>query len=112
MALARRGSGKRLASGNRAPEMRFLAEDNPAVQEVLANGGFYDGSSGHTISGLFPRWYWAHEGDYYLGSPLSELVQINGQTAQWFDGGQLIATAEGRCSTGALGNGLPSRSRA
>jgi lipoprotein-anchoring transpeptidase ErfK/SrfK len=89
------GSGKRLASGNRTPEMRFLAADDPAVQDVLANGGFYDSASGHTISGAFLDWYWTHEGDYYLGSPLSEPVQIGGQTAQWFDGGQLIETEDG-----------------
>jgi lipoprotein-anchoring transpeptidase ErfK/SrfK len=89
------GSGKRLASGNRAPEMRFLAADDPVVQEVLANGGFYDSASGHTISGAFLDWYWAHEGDYYLGSPLSEIVEVDGHTAQWFDGGLLIETADG-----------------
>lgn len=89
------GSGKRLASGNRSPEMRFLAADDPVVQEVVANGGFYDSASGHTISGAFLDWYWAHEGDYYLGSPLSEIVEVDGQTAQWFDGGLLIETADG-----------------
>ena len=89
------GSGKRLASGNRSPEMRFLAADDPAVQEIVGNGGFYDSVSGHTISGAFLDWYWAHEGDYYLGSPLSEIVEVGGQAAQWFDGGLLIETADG-----------------
>ncbi|MFN8661075.1 MAG: L,D-transpeptidase [Thermomicrobiales bacterium] len=89
------GSGKRLASGNRTPEMRFLAADDAAVQEVIANGGIYDSASGHTISGDFLAWYQAHEGDYYLGSPLSEPVQVNGQAAQWFDGGLLIETEDG-----------------
>jgi hypothetical protein len=89
------GSGKRLASGNRTPEMRFLAADDPAVQEIVANGGYYDSVSGHTISGAFLDWYWAHEGDYYLGSPLSEIVEVDGHAAQWFDGGLLIETADG-----------------
>ncbi|MFT4037446.1 MAG: L,D-transpeptidase [Thermomicrobiales bacterium] len=89
------GSGKRLASGSRTPEMRFLAADDPAVQEALANGGTYDAASGHTISGAFLSWYELHEGDYYLGSPLSEPLQVDGQTAQWFDGGLLVETADG-----------------
>lgn len=89
------GAGKRLASGNRTQAMRFLAADDPAVQAVLANGGFYDSASGHTISGAFLEWYWAHEGDYYLGSPLSEIVQVDGHAAQWFDGGLLIESDNG-----------------
>jgi lipoprotein-anchoring transpeptidase ErfK/SrfK len=89
------GSGKRLASGNRTPEMHFLAADDAAVQEVLANGGIYDSASGHTVGGAFLAWYQAHEGDYYLGSPLSEPVQIDGHAAQWFDGGLLIETEDG-----------------
>ncbi|MCA9877338.1 MAG: L,D-transpeptidase family protein, partial [Thermomicrobiales bacterium] len=89
------GAGKRLASGNRAQAMRFLAADDPVVQAVLANGGYYDSTSGHTISGAFLDWYWAHEGDYYLGAPLSEIVQVDGHAAQWFDGGLLIETADG-----------------
>jgi hypothetical protein len=89
------GTGKRLASGNRSPEMRFLAEDDPLVQEIVANGGYYDSATGHTISGAFLDWYWAHEGDFYLGSPLSEIVQVDGHAAQWFDGGLLIETEDG-----------------
>lgn len=93
--LGAHAGGKRLASGNRSPAMRFLAADDPAVQRVLESGGIYDSASGHTISGAFLEWYERHEGDYYLGSPLSEIVTEEGKLAQWFDGGLLIETPEG-----------------
>jgi hypothetical protein len=93
--LGTQSGGKRLASGDRSPGMRPLAADDAAVQEVLAAGGIYDETSGHTISGAFLAWYQAHEGDYYLGAPLSEVVSEDGLPAQWFDGGLLLETADG-----------------
>jgi hypothetical protein len=87
--------GKRLASGNRSPAMRPLAPDDPVVQEATAAGGIYDSVTGHTVSGTFLDWYTRYEGDYYLGSPLSEVVTENGQPAQWFDRGLLVETPEG-----------------
>jgi lipoprotein-anchoring transpeptidase ErfK/SrfK len=87
--------GKRLATGSRAPGMQALAPDDPIVQNVLAAGGIYNEVTGHTISGAFLEWYQLHEGDYYLGSPLSEIVTEQGQPAQWFDGGLLIETENG-----------------
>jgi hypothetical protein len=93
--LGKHAGGKRLASGNRSPALRPLAADDPAVQTALAAGGIYDEATGHTISGAFLDWYQRNEGDYYLGSPLTEVVSENGLPAQWFDGGLLIETAEG-----------------
>jgi hypothetical protein len=87
--------GKRLGGGNRAPEMRPLAPDDPRVAAAVAAGGFYDEVTGHTVSGAFVDWYVDHEGDYYLGSPLSEVVTEDGLPAQWFEGGLLIETPEG-----------------
>ncbi len=87
--------GKRLAGSNRSPAMRPLGPDDPAVQTALAAGGIYDSVTGHTVSGAFLDWYSRHEGDYYLGSPLSEPVTEGGLPAQWFDGGLLVETAAG-----------------
>ncbi len=87
--------GKRLTAGSRATGMRPLAPDDPAVTSALSAGGIYDSTAGHTISGAFLAWYQQHEGDFYLGSPLSEVVTVDGQPAQWFDGGLLIETADG-----------------
>jgi lipoprotein-anchoring transpeptidase ErfK/SrfK len=106
--LSGHAGGKRLASGNRDPAMRFLAADDPAVQEVLAAGGIYDDVTGHTISGDFLAWYQGHEGDFYLGSPLSEVVTEDGQPAQWFDSGLLVETADG-VQMAALGERLAER---
>ena len=87
--------GKRLGGGNRAPELRPLAPDDPRVRAAVAAGGLYDEVTGHTVSGAFVAWYVAHEGDYYLGSPLSEVVVEDGVPAQWFEGGLLIETPDG-----------------
>ena len=87
--------GKRLATGSRDPAMRPLAPDDPAVVAALAASGYYDSVTQHTISGAFYDWYWRHEGDYYLGSPLSEVVIEDGLPAQWFERGLLVETAEG-----------------
>ena len=93
--LGKHAGGKRLASGNRSPAMLPLAPDDPAVQAALNAGGAYDALTGHTISGAFREWYQRHEGDYYLGSPLTEVVSEDGLPAQWFDGGLLLQTADG-----------------
>jgi hypothetical protein len=87
--------GKRLAGGNRAPEMPPLTPDDPRVETAVAAGGFYDEVTGHTVSGAFVDWYADHEGDFYLGSPLSEVVTEDGLPAQWFEGGLLVETPEG-----------------
>src|SRR5215213_3754885 len=89
------GGGKRLAGGNRSPAMLPLAPDDPVVQEAIAAGGIYDDVTGHTVSGAFLECSTRHEGDYYLGSPLSEEVAENGMPAQWFERGLLVETPEG-----------------
>lgn len=63
--------------------------DDPRVLATVAAGGFYDEATGHTVSGAFVAWYVAHEGDYYLGSPLSEVVVEDGMPAQRFEGGDV-----------------------
>ncbi len=93
--LSAHPGGKRLGGGNRAPQMRPLAPDDPRVETAVAAGGFYDEVTGHTVSGAFVDWYVDHEGDYYLGSPLSEVVTDDGLPAQWFEGGLLIETPQG-----------------
>jgi hypothetical protein len=100
--------GKRLASGNRSPAMRPLPADDPAVETALAAGGIYDDVTGHTISGAFLEWYQRHEGDYYIGSPLSEVVREDGLPAQWFERGLLLETPEG-VELAPLGEALAAR---
>ena len=60
-----------------------------AVIKVIANGGRYDDVSGHTLSGDFLAWYDRHEGDFYLGRPLTEAVSDGSGVAQYFEGGVL-----------------------
>ncbi|MGI8643994.1 MAG: L,D-transpeptidase [Thermomicrobiales bacterium] len=56
----------------------------------LTGSEFYDEVTGHTISGSFLEWYEDHEGEFYLGSPISEPVAERGQDVQYFERGVLL----------------------
>jgi lipoprotein-anchoring transpeptidase ErfK/SrfK len=92
-----RADGKRGNGGGdrRAGAWRALAADAPAVERTVADGGVYVEATGHTVSGVFLEWYERHEGAFYLGNPLGEPVTERGRTAQWFEGGVLLADAKG-----------------
>ncbi len=51
---------------------------------------YYDDATGHTISGAFSGWYQDHEGEFYLGSPLSQPLTERGQEVQYFERGMLL----------------------
>ena len=61
-------------------------------QEALAAGGFYDSVTGTRSPARSSTGTGATRGDYYLGSPLTEVVTENGLPAQWFERGMLIET--------------------
>jgi hypothetical protein len=88
-ALAR--TGRRIGGGGdrRKGLWRALDPGGGAVQRALDAGGFFDESTGHTVSGAFAEWYWANEGAFYLGSPLSQPLHERGTVVQYFEGGLL-----------------------
>lgn len=78
-----RADGRRAGGGgDRRAEAWLPAEFNGAA--------LYNEVSGHTVSGPFLEWYEAHEGEFYLGSPLSEPVAERGQEVQYFERGVLL----------------------
>ncbi len=84
--------GKRSGGGGdpRTGTWGSLASDAVSVQRTVADGGVYVEASGHTISGAFLNWYQGHEGDFYLGNPLSEPTTAGGRPVQYFEGGMLL----------------------
>jgi hypothetical protein len=47
-------------------------------------------------------WYNRHEGEFYLGKPLSQRLDQNGATLQYFDGGALAQVEDGACEVAPL----------
>lgn len=81
--------GRRVA-GQRdlAPWSKLDAHD-PDVTAIVNKGGTYVADTGHTISGQMLDWYKTHEGNFYLGNPLTEPLLEEGVTVQYFEGGML-----------------------
>jgi hypothetical protein len=53
------------------------------------------GDFGADVAEPFADWYWTKEGRFYLGFPLSGLVNDGGRYGQWFEGGFLIEGENG-----------------
>jgi len=99
------GADGRRANGGGNPQVSTwgaLPIDSVAVTTALAAGGIYVDATGHTISGEFLAWYERHEGQFYLGNPLSEPMTDDGQDVQWFEGGMLVRDAKDRVSLAPL----------
>jgi lipoprotein-anchoring transpeptidase ErfK/SrfK len=60
-----------------------------------SDGGRLSEVTGFRIAGDFVAWYDAHEGQFYLGEPLSEPHRARGVTVQYFAGGVLMDDGEG-----------------
>jgi hypothetical protein len=86
-----RADGKRMHGG----------ADLRAGEWALPPGTMLDGwvgvygEMGAPVAEPFAGWYEAHEGRFYLGLPLTGLVQERGAVGQWFEGGLLLETADG-----------------
>jgi L,D-transpeptidase-like protein len=68
---------------------------DPKSVDPLDDSRLYVKETGHAISGDFLRWYRAHEGDFYLGNPLSEPFPEGNDLVQWFECGKLVENDEG-----------------
>ena len=86
-----RADGRRGGGGGdpRGQSWRPLNARGQTVQRVIDSGGRFVEATGHAIQGEALSWYDLHEGQYYLGNPLSEPVRERGTTVQWFEGGLL-----------------------
>lgn len=85
----RGGGDRRVAPWEpRAPESK-------AVAKIVSDGGVFVPETGQTIAGPFLDWYRRHEGEYYLGHPVTRQITEGGVQAQLFEGGSLIESDEG-----------------
>lgn len=92
-----RSDGRRAGGGGdrRAAAWRPLDRDGEAVERASEDSGAFVEATGRSIGGAFAEWYEAHEGEFYLGAPLGEPLEERGRTVQWFEGGLLVAGAQG-----------------
>jgi hypothetical protein len=93
-----RRDGKRQGGGGdrRASAWRSHGANSGVAQRAADNGGTYNADTGHSVTGAFNEWYASHEGDWYLGAPLSQPVNERGMVVQYFEGAVLMRTGEGR----------------
>lgn len=90
-------SGRRAGGGGdrAAKTWTALSPNGKTASAAVANGGIFDSTTGHTVTDDFLSWYTAHEGDFYLGGPLSQQRQERGATVQYFEGGLLTRNSGG-----------------
>ncbi len=63
-----------------------------------STAGFYVASTGHALSDPFLRYWVDNDGAVSLGLPVSDVVQIDGRTAQYFQYGVLVLKSNGSTS--------------
>ncbi len=95
--LATAGSGQRRLGGGdpRSAVWTPLDPNGNSLANAIERGAVYFETTGHTVAGQFLDWYNAYDGRWYLGAPISQSFDRNGQTWQYFEGGALRATASG-----------------
>jgi hypothetical protein len=93
-----RRDGKRQGGGGdrRSAAWRAHGANSGVAQRAANSGGTYNADTGHSVTGAFNEWYTSHEGDWYLGAPLSQPVNERGMVVQYFEGAVLMRTGEGR----------------
>jgi len=92
---ASRADGRR--SGGIANLVAFTppSADSERAAKVEELGGRFSEVTGFSIAGDFATWYDANEGDFYLGSPLSEPFAQRGKTVQYYERGILAQGKNG-----------------
>jgi len=85
---------------------RPLSSGSSSATRAINNGEIYDDVTGHTVTARFYYWYMEHEGDFYLGSPLSQPTQRRGAVLQYFEGGLLSRLSDGTVELEPLVNDL------
>lgn len=95
-----RRDGKRQGGGGdrRASAWRSYGADSGVANRAYSIGGQFNATSGHSITAEFQSWYASHEGDWYLGAPLSQPMVERGAIVQYFEGAVLT-----RSKSGAVG---------
>jgi hypothetical protein len=92
-----RRDGKRQGGGGdrRASAFRSYGAGSGVANRAAAEGGQFNATTGQSISGSFLDWYAGHDGDWFLGAPLSQPVAERGAVVQYFEGAVLIRSKDG-----------------
>lgn len=95
-----RRDGRRQGGGGdrRASAYRTYGADSGVATKAATTGSIFDATTGHSISDEFLAWYQTHEGDWYLGSPLTQPVLEHGVVVQYFQGAILQRDKTGTVS--------------
>lgn len=95
-----RRDGKRAGGGGdrRASAWRTHGPESGVAARAYERGGQFNATTGHSISGAFLDWYGSHEGDWYLGAPLSQPIRERGAVVQYFEGAVLTRSESGAVS--------------
>ena len=95
-----RRDGRRAGGGGdrRANAWRDLPAGGSSISRAISRGEYYSQVSGQTVTGAFYDWYSSHEGQSYLGEPVSQPMNARGGVVQYFDGGVLFRNSEGQVS--------------
>ena len=93
-----RRDGRRTGGGGdpRSSAWTSYGPESGVASRALERGGVYNEVAGHTITGAFLSWYNDHEGEWYLGAPISQPVAERGLVIQYFEGGALLRSEGGR----------------
>jgi hypothetical protein len=95
----RRDGHRALGGGDsRTSPWRWVNPNGAAAQNAISADGIYASDTGHTITDEMLDWYNRHEGQFYLGNPLSQQVRERGVTVQYFEGGLLMRSSAGAMS--------------
>ena len=86
-----RADGRRAGGGGIAPAGNWAL---PPGTQLDGWVGAY-GDFGAPVAEPFENWYWANQGRFYLGFPLTGLTKEMGRPAQWFEGGLVIEGDDG-----------------
>lgn len=93
-----RRDGKRQGGGGdrRSSTWRSYGEGSGVAQRAAERDGIFDADSGHSIIGEFQDWYDNMDGEWFLGSPLSQPVAERGVVVQYFERAVLMRLESGR----------------
>ena len=90
-----RADSRRIGGDPRLAAFVAPAPNSKRADLVNQLGGRFSEVTGFSIAGDYKDWYDANEGDFYLGSPISEPHLERGRTVQYYDNGLLYETDSG-----------------
>jgi hypothetical protein len=102
-----RGDGKRAAGGGDRRAAAWQATGDPSLGWTADDPAA--GGTGFAVAAEFEDWYRLHEGDFYLGAPLSGPITERSRPAQWFEGGLLLDAGNGDIALAPLPRELADR---